>query len=154
MKQTRPVTVFLASFAPLFQVFTFVVASYNGVLFSTVFCIVGVIMLLASLVTASIIKRIVHKKRPPKRQEYFKPFGTYAFPSGHATGMVAIAMYIFFSNQVLGLISFIVALIVMIARVRARVHDIYDMLGGAMLGLLFAYIAHLILVQLHMLHLL
>ena len=154
ISQTRPTTIFLASFAPLFQVFTFTVAAYNGASFSLIFGIVGLLMLLTSLLTASLLKRFIHKKRPPKRQEYFKPFGTYAFPSGHATGMVAVAFYILFVNQLLGLISLVIACIVMIARVKARVHDVYDMIGGALLGALFAYIAHMGLVELHMLHLL
>lgn len=42
-------------------------------------------------------------------------------------------------NTEIGSISLIISLIVIVARVKAHVHDLYDMAGGIILGVLTSY---------------
>lgn len=95
----------------------------------------GIILLLVSLLVTKIIKRIVHKRRPPKRIEYFIPFDRYAFPSAHSTTLFSITAFILSQNLWIGIISCIVSLTIVIARVKSNVHDFSDILGGFAVGI-------------------
>lgn len=99
----------------------------------------GIILFLTALLITKIIKRIVHKRRQPKKNEYFIPFDRYAFPSAHSTALFSIAVFMISQNIMIGVLSFIVAFIIVIARVKSRVHDAMDIFGGFVIGVSVTY---------------
>ena len=58
----------------------------------------------------------------------------YAFPSGHATFFMALAVALFFSHRKVGYLFIFFALLIGIARIVAGVHFPGDILGGFVLG--------------------
>ena len=65
---------------------------------------------------------------------------SFSFPSGHAAFFFAFAMAVYMHNRVWGAVYFACALLIGIARVAAGVHYPSDILGGALLGIIVAYI--------------
>lgn len=100
----------------------------------------GGALLILSVATTKILKYLIHKSRPPKDQELFTPFDTYAFPSGHATGLASVTTYITLNSSTLGLIAAGITLIIVYARVKARVHDTYDIIAGIIVGVVVTYL--------------
>jgi membrane-associated phospholipid phosphatase len=95
-------------------------------------------------VLAKLLKVIIHTPRPfnifadvhPLIQE-----SGFAFPSGHATFYMALAVSIFLSHKKAGYAFMAFALIIGVARVAAGVHFPVDIIGGFALGALVAYLA-------------
>lgn len=102
--------------------------------------VTGSILLLTALFIARVLKIVIKKKRPPQEVEFFTPGGIYAFPSGHATGLASVTLFIIMQNVVLGLFAGIISLLIMRARVKAHVHDGYDMIAGVCVGGLTTYL--------------
>lgn len=80
-----------------------------------------------------------------------RPFMAYAvnqlvgdshcsFPSGHAAFFFALAMAIYFYNKKWGAWFFIAAILISLSRIVAGVHYPTDILGGAVIGILSAYV--------------
>lgn len=99
----------------------------------------GILLLLISLLVTKVIKRIVRKRRPPKKVEYFIPFDRYAFPSAHSTTLFSIAVFILSQDLVFGILSFSIAMIIVVARIQSRVHDAMDIFGGFVVGVSVTY---------------
>ncbi len=134
--------IFLAEYGVIFQGTLFILSCFQSGVFSVWFFSFWVAITLFALVLASLIKRVLKKKRPEKRKELFMPFGEYTFPSGHATGMTVITLCIFtVGSMPLSVLSLLVSACVMSARVDARVHDWIDMVGGIVLGSFVFYSA-------------
>jgi undecaprenyl-diphosphatase len=89
-----------------------------------------------------ILKYLFHTSRPfdvfPQITSLFGETG-YAFPSGHATFFMALAVALFFSHKKVGYVFMFFALIIGIARIISGVHFPIDILGGFILGSLVAY---------------
>lgn len=100
---------------------------------------VGGGLLFLALATSVILKRVIHKKRPPRKVELFIPYNKYAFPSGHATGLFSITLFLFTENKFLGGLSLFLSLLIVTARVKSNVHDAIDIIGGAILGVMVTY---------------
>ncbi|MDE2399575.1 MAG: phosphatase PAP2 family protein [Patescibacteria group bacterium] len=100
--------------------------------------IVGVI----TWALAYILKILVHTSRPfdilPQVHSLFPETG-HAFPSGHATFFMALAVAIFFYHKKAGYLFMFLALLIGIARIAGGVHFPIDILGGFILGALVAY---------------
>jgi undecaprenyl-diphosphatase len=96
--------------------------------------------LLISVASAKLLKMLFRKKRPPQRTEYFKPADRYAFPSGHATGLFSVTYFIASTDIYFGILSLLVAVLVMYGRVKSHVHDVFDILGGACVGVGITYL--------------
>lgn len=62
----------------------------------------------------------------------------YAFPSGHATFFMALAVSIFFHHKKIGSVFILITLLVGVARIVAGVHFPMDILAGFILGALVA----------------
>jgi len=64
----------------------------------------------------------------------------YGFPSSHAAVYSALAVSLFFINKRAGYVTAVIALVIGIARVLAGVHTPLDILGGYIVGTLFAVV--------------
>jgi len=89
-----------------------------------------------------VLKFFFHTIRPylalPNVHALFNESG-YAFPSGHASFFMALAVSLFFYNKKVGYIFMLFALLIGLARIIAGVHFPVDILGGFALGTLIAY---------------
>lgn len=87
----------------------------------------------SALVVAYTLKKVINKKRP----DGFN----YAFPSGHTTSAFASAAFMErrYGLEV-GIPAYLLAGYVGWTRVEANRHDYWDVLGGATLGIVSAYI--------------
>lgn len=95
-----------------------------------------------------ILKSLISSPRPFLYFENVKPLflhgGMDSFPSGHAMFFGALAMSLYFVNKRMGILYFIVALIVGLARVASGVHFPIDILVGYILGIIIALVFKLI----------
>lgn len=64
----------------------------------------------------------------------------YAFPSGHSTFFMALAVSIFFSHKKAGYLFIFFALLIGLSRIAAGVHSPVDILGGFILGIVIAFL--------------
>ncbi|MBU0998978.1 phosphatase PAP2 family protein [Patescibacteria group bacterium] len=96
-----------------------------------------------AFVSAKILKILFHTPRPfdifSQVQSLFLETG-YAFPSGHTAVATAVAFAIFFTNKKTGYLFMFLALIIGVTRIIAGVHFPVDILGGFILGGIFAYL--------------
>jgi hypothetical protein len=86
-----------------------------------------------ALITPHILKRIINKPRPNGK--------FYGFPSGHTSSVFASAA--FFHKRYgwqYGIPAYIIAGFTGWSRVEAGKHDYWDVAGGAIIGILSAYI--------------
>ena len=86
---------------------------------------------------ASILKILIHTPRPfnvfTNVHSLISETG-FAFPSGHATFYLALAVSLYFCHKKVGYLFMIFALLIGIARIMAGVHFPVDILGGFILG--------------------
>jgi undecaprenyl-diphosphatase len=91
---------------------------------------------------AYILKFLFHTPRPfnmfPEITSLFRETG-YAFPSGHATFFMALAVALFFLDKKAGYVFIFFAVLIGIARIIAGVHFPIDILGGFVLGFAIAF---------------
>lgn len=92
---------------------------------------------------ASLLKVLIHTDRPfiilSNIHALFAESG-YAFPSGHATAISALAFAIYFKNKRWGYVFMIAGLLIGFARVAAGVHFPIDIIGGYIIGFLVAFL--------------
>ncbi len=95
----------------------------------------------SALLVSEFFKNIFKIIRPfdiiPGVENLFVASG-YAFPSGHATFFMALALAVYFYHKKIGLFLFISAILIGTFRVIAGVHYPIDILGGFVLGTLIA----------------
>jgi undecaprenyl-diphosphatase len=104
---------------------------------------------LCRLVLVEIIREVWPRMRPFDLGLIAKPIvdmapkvSAAAFPSGHASAMFAIAAAVYFYDKKLGKWFLIMASFTAVFRVVIGVHYPTDVLAGAILGILTAYIVH------------
>lgn len=93
---------------------------------------------------AEIIKRAVPTERPFQING-FTPLTTTkptdgAFPSGHTAAAFALSTTIWLHDKKVGWVYMILGLVVGAARILANVHYPVDILGGALVGILTAFL--------------
>ncbi len=96
---------------------------------------------IAAWILAYVLKYLFHTPRPfdaLANVHNIFPESGYAFPSGHATFFMALAVSIFFFHKKAGYWFMACALIIGIARIAGGVHFPIDILGGYALGALVA----------------
>lgn len=93
-------------------------------------------------ILAKLLKSLIQAPRPFDAFQVSSLFieSGYAFPSGHATFFMALAVAIFFYHKKAGYIFIFFALLIGIARVASGVHFPIDILGGFVLGALVALV--------------
>jgi undecaprenyl-diphosphatase len=89
------------------------------------------------------LKLLFHTNRPfdalSQVHSLFSETG-YAFPSGHATFFMALAVSIFFLHKRTGYIFMLFAILIGLARIAGGVHFPIDILGGFILGGIVSYL--------------
>ncbi len=106
------------------------------------FCIAVISALIARVAIVEIIRHFIHRPRPFEALHFqpLIPESSWSFPSGHATFFFAFAMAIYMYNKKWGIWFFSAALVISVARVIAGVHYPSDILGGAIVGVIVAYV--------------
>lgn len=96
-----------------------------------------------------IIKIIVHAPRPYVKLHDLTPLivhgGYDSFPSGHATVFFGLATAIYLYNKKAGILFYLFAILIALARVITGVHFPLDIFVGALLGIFIAAKVHFIL---------
>ncbi|MBI4065784.1 phosphatase PAP2 family protein [Candidatus Kaiserbacteria bacterium] len=69
----------------------------------------------------------------------------WSFPSGHATFFFAVAMAVYLYNKKWGIVFFIATIFMTMSRIIAGIHYPSDIVGGAIIGIIIAYIIFYIL---------
>ncbi|PJC49409.1 hypothetical protein CO033_01700, partial [Candidatus Nomurabacteria bacterium CG_4_9_14_0_2_um_filter_32_10] len=93
-------------------------------------------------ILAHFLKFLFHIERPFDLFTQVIPLFSetgYAFPSGHATFFMALAVALFFNHKKVGYVFILFALLIGIARIMAGVHFPIDILGGFILGFFIAF---------------
>ncbi|HLF54141.1 MAG TPA: phosphatase PAP2 family protein [Candidatus Nanoarchaeia archaeon] len=67
------------------------------------------------------------------------------FPSNHASVSFALAQTLFFADKKLGIVAYVLAVLVSVSRVFVGVHYPSDVLAGALVGVLSAFIIRKVL---------
>ena len=107
---------------------------------------VGVILLitLTDQTGAHLLKEFIHRIRPCNAlPDVITPLGctgSYSFPSNHAFNNFAVAVFYYRLFPRLKWILFITASLIAISRVYLGLHYPSDIVGGALLGILFGYL--------------
>jgi len=109
-------------------------------------------MLLAFLIArgilASIISYLVQRLRPFAALDFtppFLPLTSGSFPSGHMSGLFAVAFVIFAFDGRWGLVFMALSLVVGLARIFTGLHWPSDILAGLFLGIASGYLVHMTL---------
>jgi undecaprenyl-diphosphatase len=96
------------------------------------------------LVLAEIIRRIWFVPRPFVTLNFIPLINQSpaeaSFPSGHATFYFAFSTIVYFYNKKAGILFFIASLFIVVARVFVGVHWPFDIIAGAILGILMGWI--------------
>jgi len=98
-------------------------------------------------ILAQIVGNFIHRDRPFNLggvQELIFHRPTYSFPSDHAAALFAVAASFWFSGEKkLGIIFLIIAITVSTFRIATGLHWPSDIIGGAIVGILAAYLVDL-----------
>ena len=138
--------VFLAQYLPYLLIIAFIVLlflekNWRRRLYH--FFLVSLSVLLARGLAVEVI-RFFYQKQRPYIALAFKPLidldFSYAFPSGHAAVFFALAMAVWFFSRRWSYYFFAGAVFISLARVYVGVHWPLDVLGGAAVGILSAFI--------------
>ncbi len=84
-----------------------------------------------SVLVAKLLKRIIVKKRNTKAQ-MFSTGDIYAFPSSHAAGLSSLIISTL--GDPVWIFIAVSSAIILLARVKSKVHDYKDIIGGLLVG--------------------
>lgn len=108
--------------------------------------VAGISSIIARYGITEIIRFFYHRPRPfsvlPTHQLLTN--GEWSFPSGHAAFFFALATAVYLYNRKWGIGLFGAALLITVSRVAAGVHYPSDILGGALVGIVVAYVTFII----------
>ncbi len=99
--------------------------------------------IVSRFVFVTIIRYFIYSPRPfliLENMHQLLPEDGSSFPSGHASFYFALAMAVYLYNKKAGYIYLILAGLMGIARIFVGVHWPLDILGGAVLGVVVAYL--------------
>lgn len=107
-------------------------------LFILLSCVAG--SYLADVINSKILKQIFERPRPVDAILRTVHHSSYSFPSSHAVDVFFIMTFLAFFFPRLRLVLFSLATLTAISRVYCGVHYPGDVLAGALVGMLFAFI--------------
>ena len=142
------VFIFLAKFLPYFLVLGFLVLVFyksNSRRRFILYIEAALALILGSGLFVQFFRFFYHHPRPFEEMGFIPLIAESAsssFPSNHATILFALSLLVFYLNRKAGLWFFILSLLNGLARVVVGVHWPLDILGGALVGLLAAYLIH------------
>lgn len=119
-----------------------------GILFLLIkkFRKIGFLILLAeliNLVIVSVLKDVIQRPRPFNTLANLHPLvsaGSYSFPSGHASSAFVCAVIIAYYFKKLAIPAYLIAILIAFSRVYVGVHYPSDIIVGALIGILCAYL--------------
>jgi len=141
--------IFLADYFQYFLVIAFIsllfFRAYLGRQRIKVALTVFVSMIIARFGVVSLIRFFYHRTRPfiDHSVNWLISNNDFSFPSGHAALFFAMAMAVYFYNKKLGFWFFVAAILMGLSRIIAGVHYPSDIIGGATIGILTAYLVFL-----------
>lgn len=115
--------------------------------------LIGIILLIAfsDQMGYKILKEYFHRIRPCMAlSDAVAPLGcngTYSFPSNHALNNFAAATFFYKLYPNLKWVLFITASLIALSRVYLGLHYPSDILGGAIIGIIFGYIFSLLVIK-------
>lgn len=105
-------------------------------------------LILGLILSTLILKGIVGRERPFNTYGAMfdsnslligVPSGKFSFPSGHAVSSFSAAAVLLFYNRKIGIPAFALAVLIAFSRLYLYVHFPSDVIGGAALGIIFAF---------------
>lgn len=150
--------IFLADFLQYFLIIAFLLLlfflTYSRQQKIKIILTVFVSMIIARFGVVSLIRFFYHRIRPFTDHSVNQLITNngFSFPSGHAALFFAMAMAIYFypnrepnisnvaSNKKWGILFFLAAILMGLSRIIAGVHYPSDIIGGAIIGILSAYL--------------
>lgn len=138
--------VFLASYLQYILIIAFLLLLYFSAYSKTrklhIFLTTVISAMIARLGVTELIRFFYHRPRPFLVYQLHPLVldNEWSFPSGHSAFFFAIAMAIYFYNKKWGIAFFVAAILMNISRVIVGVHYPSDILGGAIVGIVVAYI--------------
>lgn len=109
------------------------------------FIFTAISVFLSRVVITEIIRYFYYVPRPFVNNDIVPLISheaTGSFPSGHAAFFFALAMAVYYFNRKWGVIFFVSAILMGLARIIAGVHWPIDILAGAIIGILSAIILY------------
>ena|SRR3989344_2713226 len=141
------VIVFVASYLPYLTVAVFIIlvvlSQYSRQEKWELFLVAGAASIIARLGVTELIRFFYHHPRPfvalPDVHQLLTD-SAWSFPSGHATFFFAMATAIYLYNKQWGTGFLLAAVLITVGRVIAGVHYPSDILGGAIIGGIIAFL--------------
>ena len=140
------VIVFLASYLAYMLVTVFLIliffSHYQKREKWEIFLVTVISSIVARFGITELIRFFYHRPRPFSMLEAHQLLsnGEWSFPSGHAAFFFAMATAVYLYNKKWGIGFFIAATLMAVSRVVAGIHYPSDIVGGALIGILVAYI--------------
>jgi undecaprenyl-diphosphatase len=104
--------------------------------------VVGISALVARFGVTELVRLFIHRPRPflslPVHQ--LLTDSAWSFPSGHATFFFALSTAVYLYNKKWGIWFFIATILITVSRVIAGIHYPSDIVGGALIGIMVAYV--------------
>lgn len=144
------VGIFFAEYLPYLMVAAFLIFCYyqTGTRRKIyLFCEGAIAVMLARGIVTEVIRLLYHHQRPFSFYGFTPliPEAGWSFPSGHAAWFFAMAMTLWYANRKWGITFFVLSTLMGIARIYVGVHWPYDIIGGAVVGILSAVAIHALL---------
>lgn len=104
----------------------------------------GLALLIGVIIGNVVLKNIIGRTRPYDITGVMlivRSLPDYSFPSGHSLAVFEIAGVLMVRDRKFGIPALVIAFIVAFSRIYLYLHHPSDVIGGALLGLLFAFIS-------------
>lgn len=135
---------------PLFLVILYIIVSNKGKSSLGILISIAILILASDQISSSIIKPLVGRFRPthdPDISQWIHIVkghrgGMYGFVSSHASNVFAVAVFtmLLIRNKLYSVIIFLWASVISFSRIYLGVHFPLDVIFGALLGILLAFI--------------